>query len=96
MDRHNAHWMKREDERILEFLEAYGLASPSLISDEAFRKVSAGHVRERLKFLHYAGLVALTGYDSYELTDAGERYLRGELNAAHQPTPTVDRVLKGY
>ena len=44
MDRQNAHWMKREDERILEFLEAYGLATPSLISEEAFRKVSPGHV----------------------------------------------------
>jgi len=88
--------MKREDERILEFLDVYGLASPSLISDEVFKKVSAGHVRERLGFLRYAGLVTLTGYNSYELTGAGEQYLCGELNAAHQPTPTIDRVSRGY
>jgi Mn-dependent DtxR family transcriptional regulator len=96
MNRQNAHWMKREDERILEFLDAYGLASPSLIADEVFKKVSAGHVRERLELLRYAGLVALSGYNSYELTKDGKRYLRGELNANHQPTPTVEKVLKGY
>jgi hypothetical protein len=86
MNRKNAHWMKREDERILEFLNVYGLASPDLISSEVFRKVSSGHVRERLELLQYAGLVALTGCESYELTLAGKRYLRGELNASHQPT----------
>jgi len=31
----------------------------------------------------------------YELTGAGERYLTGDLDAAHQPTPTVGRVLRG-
>jgi hypothetical protein len=92
MDRKNAHWMKREDDRILEFLDAYGLASPDLISREAFKKVSADHVRERLEFLRYAGLVDLSGLDSYELTDAGGRYLEGELNANHQPIPTSERV----
>jgi len=88
--------MKREDERILEFLDAYGLATADLIADEVFKKVSASHVRERLGFLHYAGLVALTGHESYKLTEAGERYLCGELNARRQPTPTIRRVLKGY
>ena len=95
MNRQNAPWMKREDERILEFLDVYGLASPSLISDEVFKKVSARHVQERLAFLRYAGLVALTGAESYELTNAGKQYLNGQLNAAHQPTPTAYRVLKG-
>jgi hypothetical protein len=94
MDRKNAYWMKREDDHILEFLDAYGLASPDLISSEAFKKVSAGHVRERLQFLRHAGLVALTGFESYELTEAGDRYLAGELNANHQPTPTANRTLK--
>lgn len=88
--------MKREDDRIREFLEAYGLASSDLIAAEAFKKVSAGHVRGRLEFLRYAGLVDLTGLESYEITEAGGRYLQGELNANHQPTPTVERVFKGY
>ena len=96
MERKTAIWMTREDDRILEFLEVYGLASPSLIADEAFKKVSAGHVQERLEFLRCAGLADLSGLESYELTEAGKRYLQGELNANHQPTPTVDRVLKGH
>ena len=93
MERESAWWMKREDERILEFLGEEGLAAPSLIADEAFRKVSPGHVRERLYLLQYASLVAQTGYKSYELTDAGERYLEGDLNANHQPFPRIGRVL---
>jgi predicted transcriptional regulator len=88
-DRASAGWMKREDERILEFLDEEGLSSARLISNEVFEKVSAGHVSERLGMLQYAGLVACTGLTSYEVTEEGERYLAGDLDAAHQPRPTV-------
>ncbi len=57
--------------------------------------VSTEHVAERLGMLEYAGLVSKTGLTSYELTEAGGRYLSGDLDAAHQPTPTVERVLRG-
>jgi len=87
MERESAWWMKREDERILEFLDQQGLASSDLIAREIFRKVSPPHVRERLYMLQYAGLVAKTGYLSYELTEAGMRYLNGDLDARFQPTP---------
>lgn len=86
--------MKREDDRILEFLESEGMASPELIAREAFRKVSAGHVKERLSMLQFAGLVFRVGTRSYELTGAGHRYLSGKLDADHLPTPTVDRIIK--
>jgi len=95
MDRASAKWMKREDDRILELLEKEGLARPSLISRKAFGKVSPGHVSERLAMLRHTELVAKTGLSSYELTEAGQRYLGGELDAAHQPRPTVGRVLRG-
>lgn len=94
-DRHCAEWMKREDERILEFLKENGLSSARLISNEVFEKVSTGHVAERLGMLRYAGLVSKTGLTSYELTEEGQRYLDGELDAQNQPTPTVERVLQG-
>lgn len=93
-DRASAKWMKREDERILEFLAEEGLASHRLISREAFEKVSAAHVAERLAMLEYAGLCSRTGWESYELTKEGKEYLNGDLDASHQPTPTVDRVLR--
>jgi len=87
--------MKREDERILEYLDQEGMATARLLSREVFESVSAGHVGERLLFLEHARLVARTGLDAYELSHAGERYLVGDLDASHQPTPTVDRVLRG-
>jgi repressor of nif and glnA expression len=93
-DRDSAQWMKREDERILEYLDENGLCSARLISNEVFEKVSAGHVSERLGMLKYAGLVDRTGLTSYELTEAGQRYLSGDLDAAHQPTPSAKRVLQ--
>jgi hypothetical protein len=86
--------MKREDDRILEFLRDEGMASPGLIAREAFNSVSPGHVEERLAMLRYAGLVFCVGVESFELADAGQRYLRGNLDVGHQPTPTVDRVLR--
>jgi len=85
--------MKREDERILEYLSKEGLSTPRLIAREAFKRVSKGHVRERLEILRYAGLVAKTGLSSYEMSEAGERYLDGNLDASHQPSPSVNRVL---
>jgi len=87
--------MRREDDRTLEFLEAEGMATPRLIASEVFKSVSPGHVRERLAMLQYAGFVFCVGVESYELTTAGQQYLDGELDACHQPTPTVDRVLRG-
>ena len=86
--------MKREDERILEYLESEGMATADLIANEVFQSVSEGHVKERFAHLEYAGLIFRAGLESYELTEAGHRYLRGDLDADHLPTPTVDRVLR--
>jgi len=94
-ERQTAQWMRREDERILEFLESEGMAPASLIAGEMFKNISTGHVRERLKMLQYAGFVFRVGIESYDLTTVGQLYLAGELDASHQPTPTVDRVLRG-
>ncbi|MCU4716882.1 replication-relaxation family protein [Halapricum hydrolyticum] len=96
MDRQSAHWMKREDERILEFLEEEGLSTASLISREVFESVSMGHVRERLHMLAGAELVGslTTDRTHWELTQAGQRYLDGDLDAENQPRPRLGRVLR--
>jgi hypothetical protein len=60
-----------------------------------FSKVSPGYVGERLRMLQHAGLVFCAGLESYELTTQGTLYLRGELDARHQPEPSVERVLRG-
>ncbi|QSG02292.1 hypothetical protein [Natranaeroarchaeum sulfidigenes] len=87
MNRQSASWMKREDERILEFLATEDMAPASLIANEVFRTVSPGHVSERLAKLEHAGLVHRAGMDSFDLTSEGERYLDGDLDAEYQPRP---------
>lgn len=87
--------MTQQDDRILEFLAAEGWATPRLVAREASIHVSAGVVEERLHFLGYAGFVDRIHGDTYEITRWGHRYLDGDIDAAHQPRPTVDRVLRG-
>ncbi|MXR52319.1 hypothetical protein GRX03_11985 [Halovenus sp. WSH3] len=86
--------MKREDDRILEFLCEEDLATHQLISREVFESVSPPHVAERLAMLEYAGFVSCEGWESYELTTEGRMYLNGDLDARNRPTPTVDTVLR--
>jgi hypothetical protein len=85
--------MKQQDDRILEYLGREGWATPSHIAEEASIDISEGHVEERLKMLYYAVLVVPIYNDMYEITTEGRLYLNGKLDASHQPTPTVDRVL---
>jgi hypothetical protein len=92
--RKNAYWMKQQDDRILEYIDAEGFSSPSLIATEDSIDISEGHIEERLLMLWYAGFVAQLWSDTYELTSEGRRYLDGDLDASHQPTPTVERVLR--
>lgn len=93
--RRSATWMTIVDERILEHIDQEGWASPELIANGESVDVSAGFVEERLQFLEYAGMVYRFARDMWELTSTGQRYLDGDLDARHQPTPTVDRVLRG-
>jgi hypothetical protein len=86
--------MKQQDDRILEYLNREGWATASLIESEVSIDISEAHLQERLRMLQYAGLVAPIWSDAYEITLEGMRYLEGELDAEHQPTPTVDRVLR--
>jgi hypothetical protein len=86
--------MKREDDRILEFLESEGMATAKLVTREVFQSISVGHVRERLSYLEYAGLVFRVGIESYELTGAGQKYLCGEIDADHLPRPTCTSVMR--
>jgi hypothetical protein len=93
--RQNAHWMTQQDDRILEYLEREGWATPSHIASEASIDISEGHIRDRLKMLWYAVLAVPVFNDMYEITTEGRLYLEGELDAGNQPTPTVERALRG-
>ncbi|SDN25556.1 hypothetical protein SAMN05192554_1236 [Haloarchaeobius iranensis] len=90
-----AHWMVPLDERIIEYLDAERLANPSLMEKEMNFDASENRIRERCKLLTYAGFIAPTHKDLYEVTTWGQLYLEGEIDAAHQPSPTPDSALKG-
>jgi len=86
--------MEQIDERILEFLYDDGWASPSILAREAGIEASKGRVSDRCHRLEYAGFVASVHGDMYEITRWGQLYLEGEVDAEHQPTPTVERALR--
>jgi hypothetical protein len=86
--------MEQVDERILEFLDSVGWASPRIMAKERGFESGEGRIRERCERLLYAGLVSRMHSDMYEITRWGVLYLEGEIDAEHQPKPTVDRVLR--
>jgi len=87
--------MEQVDERILEFLDSVGWATPRIMARERGFEASEGRIRERCEHLRYAGFVAPIYGDTYEITGWGILYLDGEIDAKHQPIPTADRVLRG-
>lgn len=83
-----AEWMAVTDERILEFLATDGPASPAWIAGDARIIQSRSHINLRLRKLLAAGLVEKgMGHGIYEITDEGEAYLAGELDASELPEP---------
>lgn len=88
--RKSARWVEQVDERILEYLDETGWATPGLLARERGFAASEGRIRERCERLVYAGFVAPLHGDTYEITRWGQLYLRGEVDARHQPTPAGD------
>ncbi|WP_236035426.1 hypothetical protein [Haloarcula rubra] len=86
--------MNQVDERIMEWIRENGFASPGILARERGFSVSSGHIRDRCKWLQYAGLVAPIGGDLYDLTTEGILYLKGELDARHCPRPTPSKVFE--
>ncbi|MFA9502401.1 winged helix-turn-helix domain-containing protein [Natrinema sp. H-ect1] len=73
-------WMQLPtDERILEILESGLLLSPQVIAKNIGK--SRSHVSRRLSVLIDYGLATRVERGYYEITDAGKRYLAGELDA---------------
>lgn len=93
--RHSAFWMKQLDERILEYIDDQGWATPRIMARESRFSASPGHIQERCKMLHYIRFVEPIYGDAYDLTFDGMLYLDGQIDARYRPWPTVDRVLRG-
>jgi len=93
--REMADWTTQADERILEFLHRAG-AHPSSAIHHLLNDISDGieysrpHISRRCNELADYGLLR-KDYTHYELTDLGEQYIRGDLDASSL-TKDVDTV----
>ena len=79
MRRQPGEWMNPVDDRILEFLAAEGASSPKIVADGLGNHPE--YVGGRLRTLTDYDLVDRPGRGVYRITDAGEAYLAGELDA---------------
>lgn len=77
------------DERVIEWLGEVDWSTPRLMSQRLRFDASERRLRERCQMLADAGLIVpvVEGSEMYEITLQGMQYLRGELDAEHQPWP---------
>ena len=75
------------DDRILEYLRVEESGTPTELAESGYVRVSRQHVSRRLGTLAEHGLVRPLGNGVYVITDAGESYLEGELDAASGDSP---------
>lgn len=69
------------DDRILEFLSENGPRSPSKMYESGAIRYSRGYINSRCQKLADYGLVRNLGNGVYQITDRGEQYLSGNLDA---------------
>lgn len=80
--RKSAEWMTIADERILEFLSENDSGSPTSMSKSEFVRFSRPHIHERCQKLERHGLINFLGNGVYVLSEKGQQYLDGDLDAA--------------
>jgi hypothetical protein len=74
--------MTRADDRLLEFLSDEGPHSPTRIAEDERVGFGSEYIGRRLRnYLEPHGLVKNLGNGVYSITEAGEQYLAGELDA---------------
>jgi len=93
--RQSAFWMKQLDERILEYIDEEGWATPQMMARESHFTASRGHIHERCQMLHYIGFIEPIYGDAFDLTTDGAQFLDGEIDARYRPHPAIERVLRG-
>ena len=79
--RRSATWMTLWDDRLLEIIRKEGAGSPTELAESDYIRVSPQHVSRRLSKLAEHGLLNHLGNGVYVITEDGQRYLDGELDA---------------
>lgn len=80
MRRKRSEWMTRTDDEILEYLLEERAGTPKRIADVIEKHNN--YVNARLSILAEYGLVDKPSRGFYTITDLGEAYLAGELDAS--------------
>lgn len=80
MRRDRADWMKPVDDEIMEVLEEDGAGTPESLSEEIGK--NNDYIGRRCRELVSYGLLERVSRGLYRLTEAGDRYLSGELDAS--------------
>ena len=79
--RFDAEWMSRADDRILEHLVEEGPDTPKEMAESDRVRFSRQHINQRCKILVSYRLLVHLGNGVYDITEQGEQYLAGELDA---------------
>lgn len=69
------------DDRILEYIRQEESGSPRELKDSGYLRVSKSHISRRLKRLAEHGMLNHLGNGVYVITEIGEEYLVGEIDA---------------
>ena len=79
--------MNFADDRLLEYLDQEGAASPTQIVEDERISFGRTHANTRLSLLKSVELVRVIGNGVYEITPKGEQYLKGEIDCRKFPDP---------
>lgn len=79
--RKSAEWMVLADDRILEYLRENESGTPKEMEDSGLVRFSSQYIGQRCKKLVDYGLARHLGNGVYIITDKGENYLDGKLDA---------------
>ena len=93
--RKHAAWITQADERIMEFLRDKGNHPPSAIAENLFEispelDYNPVYVGNRCRKLAKSGLLVNVGGGAYSITEQGEAFLDGDLDAGDLPDPAED------
>lgn len=83
----NADWMGLVDERILEWLDTHGPASPGKITESDEMQFSRDYINKRLILINKADLVQGIGNGVYQITPKGRSYLSGDADLRDEEKP---------
>ncbi|AUV81209.1 winged helix-turn-helix domain-containing protein [Salinigranum rubrum] len=79
--RYSADWMTIADDRILEYLSSTETSTPKKMEDSGSVRFTRQYIGERCRKLASYGLLKHLGNGVYRITNTGEQYLQGEIDA---------------